>query len=509
VRLCLVLFVVACHATPRTATFPAGNLHRTINTTSIEAQKHFNRGLAHAYGFNFDEAQFEFLTAVHEDPDCAMCHWGLAYCGGANINEREKYWPGSDEAAARAVKLAKDPLERAFASALVIRYRDGAKPYADVMRGLAEAHPDDADAAILYSEAVMLTYPLGAVWWPRGAPHANIVEARQALERVLARDANHIGAIHFYIHLMEVSREFRVALPYAEKLSTLAPGAGHLIHMASHLYLKVGRYADAEDINKQAIKADEALVRMMMPGSIYSGFTMHPHHFLWETRMWLGNHTGARETTHHMHRHVHSERDDMGYPATFEAFTAIRFGDWTSALAIPVPTKPLGAFAVHLARGFAFAAKKDLDEATKELALVSLDAAPEMWRPRLLPVAEVARAQLVGAIAFAAGDNDKAIAELQRAVELEDQLDNPMEPPLWIFPARQRLGAVLLAAGRARDAADVYRKDLARNPNNGWSLFGLASALDALKDSGAADAWKQFKAAWARSDVKLTASVVF
>lgn len=476
---------------------------------SIEAQKHFNRGLAHAYGFNFDEAQFEFLTALHEDPDCAMCHWGLAYCGGANINEREKKWRGREESAARAVKLAKDPLERAFANALVVRYRDGDKAYANAMHAILQANPDDADAAILYTEAVMLTYPLGSVWWPRGAPLANIVDARHMLERVLARDPNHIGAIHFYIHLMEVSRDFRVALPYADKLATLAPGAGHLIHMASHLYLKVGRYADAEDINKQAIKADDALVRMMLPSSVYTGFTMHPHHFLWETRMWLGNHAGARETTHHMHRHIHAEHDELGYAATFEAFTAIRFGDWTSALAIPVPAKPLGAFAVHLARGFAFAAKQDFDEANKELALVSLDAAPQMWRPRLIPVAEAARAQLAGAIAFAAGDTDKAIAELERAVELEDKMDNPMEPPLWVFPARQRLGAVLLEVGRARDAIAVYRKDLARNPQNGWSLFGLAAALEALKDPGAVEAWKQFKTAWARSDVKLTASVVF
>ena len=424
-----------------------------------------------------------------------MCAWGLAYVGGPNINERDKRWQGVDVAAASAMQLAQDPIERALAEALGHRYFEGAAAYAKTMQALVEAHPNDIDVNILYAEAVMLTYPIGAVWWPRGRSLENIVAARKALERSLARDANHIGAIHFYIHLMEDSADWRLALPYADKLSTLAPGAGHLIHMASHLYLKAGRYADAADINKQAIAADDALVRRMLPGSTYANFTMHPHHFLWETQLWLGDRKGAEASAHHM-------GDRM-----MQAFTAIRFGDWDGALALQLTDRPLDIFAIHYARGLAFAAKKQLDEARKELEQVSLDTAPDVWKPRVLPVAEAARAQLAGAIAFAGGDNDKAVAELQRAVDLEDQMDNPMEPPLWVFPARQRLGAVLLALGKPREAAAVYRQDLARNPNNGWSLFGLATALDALKDPAAADTWKQFTTAWSRSDVKLTASV--
>lgn len=495
-RWLLVILIVACHPTPRPSTpFPAGNVHRAIKTTSAEAQLHFDRGLAHAYGFNYEEAQFEFLTALHADPACGMCMWGLAYVAGPNINDREKHWANATITAMTAVVTASDSREEEFAQAVLTREREGAAAYEAAMKAIVRAHPDDTDATILYSEAVMLSYPVGAVWWPRDRRLENIGEARKALERALAQDANHIGAIHFYIHLMEDSPDWRAALPYADKLSALAPGAGHLIHMASHLYLKAGRYADAADINKQAIAADDALTRRMLPGSTYFGFTMHPHHFLWETQLWLGDRAGAHATIEHMH------------DPQMEAFTAVRFGEWDAALAIQMFDGPLDTFAVHYARGLALVAKKQLDEATKELSLVSLDTAPDIWRPRMLPVAEAARSQLSGAIAFAAGDHDKALSELRRAVTIEDQMDNPMEPPVWVFPARQRLGAILLALGKPREAADVYRQDLARNPNNGWSLFGLATALDALKDPAAADTWKQFNAAWSRSDVKLTSSV--
>jgi tetratricopeptide (TPR) repeat protein len=505
----LVLLLVACHASPRPVQFEAGTVHRAIKTTSTEAQQHFDRGLAYAYGFNFDEAQFEFLTALHEDPACVMCMWGLAYVGGPNINEPDKRWTGVAEAAERAAHLAADPVEKALADALVVRYQQGAAAYATAMQPIAHAHPDDVDATILYTEAVMLTYPLGAVWWPRQSTLANIVEARQLLEHVLARHRDHIGAIHFYIHLMEDSPEWGLAMPYAETLAGLAPGAGHLIHMASHLYLKAGCYADAEDMNKRAIAADETVVSRMLPGSAYAGFTRHPQHFLWHTQLWLGERAAAEATAHALHGHTHGGKPDtMGSAEMRTAFMAIRFGDWDTALAAPPSDKPLGAFATHYARGLAFVAKKQLDDARKELDALALDGVPDVWKPRMLPVAEVARAQLSGAIACAAGDSDKAVAELQRAVALEDKMDNPMEPPFWVFPARQRLGAVLLALGKPREAADVYRQDLVRNPHNGWSLFGLATALDALKDPAAAEAWKQFKAAWSRSDIKLTSSVL-
>jgi tetratricopeptide (TPR) repeat protein len=283
-----LIFGVAC-GHPPTVMGPSlpspGKVHRKIATASAQAQRHFDLGLAHAYGFNFDEAQHEFLTALHEDPDCAMCMWGVAYCAGGNINEREKRWPGALEAAQKARALAKDPVERALADALVARYappparpaqpttsvpksddRHGEhappptpvpppgtpapgagdahgehappptttapidhaaqdRTYAAALRALAVAHPDDDDIAIWFAESLMLVLPPGSAWWP-ATPLAEITEARLALERTLARSPDHVGAIHFYIHLMEDGRERDKALPYAERLATLAPGAG-------------------------------------------------------------------------------------------------------------------------------------------------------------------------------------------------------------------------------------------------------------------------------------------
>jgi len=525
--LVLSVILAACghppaHPMPPQAT-PAGNVHRAIRTTSPEAQRHFDLGLAHAYGFNFDEAQYEFMTALHADPDCAMCMWGIAYCTGANINERDKHWPGGAEAAARAQELAKDPVERGLADALAARYgQPHGTPitdhgpfdlaYAEALRALARAHPDDNDVQILLSEALMLTLPIGAPYWPAGTRIPAVTDARIALESVLARAPDHIGAIHFYIHLMEESSDLGKAIPYADKLAVLAPGAGHLIHMASHLYLRVGRYADAEDANRKAMAADAEIVRRMSPGSTYASFTMHPHHFLWQTLLWQGERAEAREMAQHLVPHFRhmamTVPKPLGLDMMVAAFTAIRFADWDDALALAIPTTPVGGMAVHYARGLAFVAKKDLDKARAELAAISVEGIADAYKARMSAVAEAARAQLSGAIAYAAGDNDRAIADLQHAAELEDQLDNPLEPPMWIFPARQRLGAIYLALGKAAEAAAVYRADLVSHPENGWTLFGLATALDALHDRGAPAMWKRFQTAWQRSDIKLTSSVL-
>jgi tetratricopeptide (TPR) repeat protein len=569
----LLIFAVAC-GHPPTVKGPAlpspGKVHRKIATPSAEAQRHFDLGLAHAYGFNFDEAQYEFLTALHEDPDCAMCMWGVAYCAGSNINEREKRWPGALEAAQKARALAKDPVERALADALIARYappeiaqpttttpksddRHGEHPtpttpvptpgtpaqgagdahgehgsppapsgmqlnhdlqdraYADALRVLAQDHPEDDDAAILLAEALMLTVPSGAAYWPP-KPVVAVTQAREALERVLARSPDHIGAIHFYIHLMEDGRERTKALPYADKLAGLAPGAGHLIHMASHLYLRVGRYAEAEDMNRLAMAADEALVRRMDPGSTYASFANHPAHFLWQTLLWEGKRTEAQQMLARIAPHYDmlatKNPNAVGLGDVMRAWTAVRFGDWDAALALPMPDRPVAAMATHYARGLAFVAKGNVQDARGELGGVNVDAMQGPMAKRMAGVAEVARLQLEGAIEYANGDAKKALIALERAVDLEDKLDNPMEPPLWIFPARQRLGAILLAMGRHAEAADVYRKDLLWHPENGWSLYGLAKSLEALKSPEAPAVWKRFEKAWARSDVKLTSSVL-
>ena len=282
--------------------------------------------------------------------------------------------------------------------------------------------------------------------------------------------------------------------------------------MASHLYLRVGRYADAEDANRKAIAADAAIIPTLPSDSTYARFAMHPQHFLWQTLMWQGERSAARniaaELVPHMQHMAMSLPHPLGLDGMLLAFTAIRFGDWDDALALPVPETPVGAFATHYARGLAFVAHAELNNARSELAALTLDDVPPAQRPRMQAVAEVARAQLAGAIANAAGDREQAIEQLRHAVELEDKLDNPLEPPLWIFPARQRLGAVLLAAGQPRDAAEVFRADLVWHPENGWSLFGLATALEALARLDRTAVRARFTTAWARSDVKLTSPVL-
>jgi tetratricopeptide (TPR) repeat protein len=235
-------------------------------------------------------------------------------------------------------------------------------------------------------------------------------------------------------------------------------------------------------------------------------------HFLWETLIWEGKRAEAQQllarVAPHSDRLAQSNSNAVGLGGVMRAWTAVRFGDWDAALALALPDRPAALMATHYARGLAFVAKGRLDEARAELAGVNVDAMQGPMGVRMQGVAEVARVQLEGAIEWATGDSAKALVALERAVALEDKLDNPMEPPIWIFPARQRLGAVLLALGKNAEAADAYRADLVHHPENGWSLYGLAKALDALKDPTSAAIWKRFENAWARSDIKLTASVL-
>ena len=211
-RLLVVAVIVAACGHPAVphpqASRPEGNVHRAIRTTSPDAQRHFDRGLGHAYGFNFDAAKLEFTAALAADPSCAMCTWGLAYVAGPNINERDKRWPGAAENAAKAVELANNPVEHALADALVIRYSKDNAAYADALHTVAAGRTDDPDVAVLLAESLMLAIPIGTPYWPLGgAPSSGVTEARTALEHVLAREPDHIGAIHFYIHLMEESAD--------------------------------------------------------------------------------------------------------------------------------------------------------------------------------------------------------------------------------------------------------------------------------------------------------------
>lgn len=555
-----------------------GAVHRKIDTQSVEAQRHFDAGLALAYGFNYDEAGYEFAVAMHADPSCAMCAWGYGYILSPNINAFDKQLMGAYDAATRAAKLAKTPVERALTTALVARMSptpmvDVAAreklnyAYAAAMREVARAAPDDDDVQTLLAEAVVLATPLFAKSWNKDGTAAlpEVTEARVALERVLARSPDHIGAIHYYVHVMDGSREMDKAVPYAAKLPVLAPSAGHLVHMPSHLYLKLGRYADAEDANLAAIAADAALLASLPPGTQYEMFTMHPQDYLWYVLLWEGK-SHAAEAQAKVLSSNKMMMDPMAADqmAVYPALTAARFGQWDRALALPAPVGPMSTIAVGLARGLALVATGKLDDASKQVELIRQAPPPVTPTPPALagaaspgtatPVTGAAPAphghadhvspttagppappmpmggpppifierrneymrvaadafatQLAGAIAAAAGDTERAIAELRKAVELDDKIPDLGESSIPPVPARHRLGAVLLAAGRPAEAAEVYRADLAVHAENGWSLYGLARSLELLKDPSAASIRARFEAAWKRADVKLTSSVL-
>jgi len=532
-----VVFLVACAHVPAVPTLPQmGHVHRAIATTSREAQAHFDAGLALAYGFNYDEAALEFEIALRADPTCAMCWWGLGYVAGPTINDDGKQSPGAYPAAERAARFAVTPVEKALTSALTKRLaanlmQYGTRPqlhhaYAEAMRDVARRFPDDVDVLVLATEALMVDTPRGPIWSkPDGAPSSpNIIEAQRLVEHALALAPDHIGAIHFYIHLLDDGPFQERTLPYAARLANLAPGAGHLIHMPSHVYLHLGRWADADDANQRAITADRHYLESAPPGTGYEEFANHPKDFLWYVLMW----EGARKRTLEIARQLANTpmammgadaRDSAG---TYLPFTYIRFAMWDEALALPDPDGRASGVATHLARGLALVAKGKLADAAKEAAAIR-DAGVSRSIPLVdLPpeaasmiddqkrrdefrhlTAESAALQVTAAIAEARGDHAAAITALREAVASEDKAPAHGEPPAWPLSARHRLGAALLAAGQPREAAEAYREDLRRHPHNGWALFGLATALDALHDPSATATRREFEAAWARSDVKL------
>lgn len=507
--------------------------HHPVTTASPQAQKYFDQGLTLAYGFNHEEAASSFRRAVELDPECAMCHWGIALVLGPNINaamEPENH-PEIRRALDRALELAPraSAREQAYIQALAERYGEHAAPdrsaldkaYADAMRRVTLRYPEDLDAAVLFAEALMDTTPWD-YWTADGEPKPVTREFIDTLERVLKQDPDHIGANHFLIHAVEKVRP-DLGVPAAERLQGLPDGApGHLIHMASHIYIRVGRYADAARVNERAIAADEAYAEKAEVGTLYRvGYMPHNRHFLSAAASFEGRGQVALEATRTIAARV--DRELMHQPGfgTLQhylmtpIYTMVRFGRWDEILAEPQPAAdlvyPRGVW--HFARGMALTRKGRLPEAAAELeALRTLVADPRLdgvtlWdinsaRSLLRIGAEV----LAGELAAARGEYEKAIRRLQEGVRLEDALVYD-EPPPWNLPVRQCLGAVLLEAGRPREAETVYRQDLDVYPWNGWSLYGLAQSLEAQgKTEEAADVRSRFAKAWERADVQLAAS---
>lgn len=503
-----------------------GRHHRPITTRSELAQRYFDQGLILAYGFNHAEALRSFAEASAQDPTCAMCAWGEAYVLGPNINKPmdDADVPAAFEASRRAAGLAATatPVEQALIDALLARYAEQPvadrspldRAYADAMREVATRFPDDLDVQTLFAEALMDTMPWDYYEDP-AHPKPATREVTFALERVIERDPGHIGALHFYIHAVEPSSAPERAEPAADRLGPLSPGAGHLVHMPSHIYLRVGRYHDASLANEKAAAADESYITQCRAQGFYpAAYYPHNVHFLYASSAFEGRSAvsigAARKLSANMTEEIVAQVPITEEFAPMELYALARFGRWVELLAAPAP--PAGwryATGVwHYGRGLARAATGDLPEARAELAaLETIAAEPALSEtvfasgstPRgLLTIgARVLEARILGAD----GDWDTAAARLRDAVAMQDALPYT-EPPPWYFPVREALGAALLAAERPAEAETVFAEQLEHTPRNGWSLRGLALSQRAQgNDAAAAITEQQLAEVWARADV--------
>lgn len=499
-----------------------GTLTYRITTASPLAQKYFDQGLRLAYAFNHAEARRAFRQAQRLDPACALCYWGEALVLGPNVNApmeasaREPALAALAKAQAHAARVS--PKERALIEALGARYSDDPKAeratldaaYAAAMGKVAARYPDDLGIAVLYAESLMDLSPWD--YWEAGGsqPKGKTAELVETLERVLARDPAHPGAIHLYIHTVEASDRPERAEPYADRLGRLMPGAGHVVHMPSHIYYRVGRYLDSLAANKAAVAADEAYIARVSPTGIYpQAYYPHNVHFVLVSAQMAGDGKTAIEAATKLDRTVSEEAaKTIPWVQPIKAaplFAHAQFGDPATVLALPDPgdTLPYVKAMWHYARGVAQAARGDLTAAQREA-----DAIAEIARTAdftelvsggvpATDVLEIAQHVVLARTAHARGDLAGGVREMGAAVAVQDSLPY-MEPPFWYYPVRQSLGALLLLSGRVDEAEAAFRKSLERTPNNGWAIYGLRETHKARGDQRAADeAAARLDQAWA------------
>ena len=507
-----------------------GSYRRPVTTDSPQAQAYFDQGLRLVYSFNHYEGLASFREAARLDPDCALCHWGIALSLGSNYNsptdaERERQAYAAVQKALGVATTA-TPAERALIEATARRH--AAEPpadrkpldeaYAEALRAAAARFPEDPDVATLAADALMNLRPWD-LWQADGTPYEGTLELVATLERVLAVHPDHPGANHLYIHAVEASPEPGRAEAAADRLRGMVPGAGHMEHMPSHIYFRVGRYADAEAVNVRAAEADRAYFERREPSMIYRSM-YYPHNldFIWQSAAMTGQSAAALRAAREFQSEVPAEMiakmSDAEIATAAPLYVLARFGKWDEILREPQPQSDwlytVGVW--HYARCLAYLRTGRPSDAEAELAALRAhrERVPAertyagFFKAR--DMLQFADDILAGELASQAGRHDEAIARLRAAVMAQDT-HWFTEPPPWYFPVRQALGAALLAAGRPAMAESVYRDDLRRTPKNGWSLFGLAQALRAQgKDADAAAVDNEFRAAWAEADVELTAS---
>ncbi|MGE3180719.1 MAG: hypothetical protein AB7N71_03750 [Phycisphaerae bacterium] len=507
-----------------------GNHQRKITTDSRIAQQYFDQGLTWTFSFNHDEAIRSFQEAARLDPNCPMPWWGVALCNGPHYNN-----PLVDEAHAKAawealqqaqaLRANASPTERKLIDALAKRYaypqpanrRPLDEAYAAAMKPVWEANRSDADIGTLYAESLMNLQPWD-LWTTDDQPKGRTSEILAVLEEVQQLDPKHPGACHLYIHACEAGPNPEKALAAADTLRTLLPASGHMVHMPSHIDVRVGQWHKAALQNQRAIKADAAYRKKSPQQGFYRLYMAHDHHFLAFVDMMRGRSGAALTSMRDMVSQIPAsfvaqmpEVADLFMIAPIDVM--IRFGQWDDVLAEPAPPTnlPYSTCFYHFARGVAFAAKKQVPEARREQALfrAKMVTIPEDKPFAISPmrsVLNVADKMLEGEIQLGAGDFEAAIVALRDAAAAEDKLLYT-EPPEWMHPVRQPLGAALLAVGRVEEAERVYREDLKHWPENGWSLHGLAKALRARGENvEAARVQERFDNVWRGADIQIDSS---
>lgn len=521
----------ACDAGADARRFPGmGRHHRPITTVSQSAQQFFDQGLVFAFAFNHDEAIRSFEEAARLDTNCAMAAWGIALASGPHINnpvmspeQSAQAWSALQRA--RRLAAGASPVEQALIEALASRYADPApqdrraldEAYAGAMRELWRRFPNDADIGSLFAEAMMDLRPWD-LWTQGGAPQPGTDEILATLDRVRAMAPDHPLANHLYIHTVEASPNPGRGVDAADRLRASVPGAGHLVHMPAHIYCRVGRWADAAAANERAIVADRNYRARSTRQGFYNVYMAHNHHFLaWASQM-EGRSAVAVRAAREMLAVLPADfvREAAYFADGFmfiESETLMRFGRWEEILALPEPPDylPVTRAMWHFARGTAFGAMEMLPDADREQAALR-EASARVTDDMIVGnnparrVLAIAEHQLNGELLNRKGRLDEAVSELTVAVGLEDSLRYD-EAPDWLLPVRHALGAVLVRAGRWSEAEAVYRADLAKNVENGWSLWGLARALrEQGKTTEAAEVDRRFRRAWKRADVSLAST---
>jgi len=529
----------ALNADPATAEAPIapklsglGDYHFQVTTKNPESQQFFDQGLRLTYAFNHSEALRAFKEAARLDSDNAMAYWGWALVLGPNLNLPmvPEVVPQAYQAIQQAVAL-KDQVsdrERAYIEALANRY--AAEPaadritldlaYANAMAKVTSRYPNDLDAATLYAAALMNLSPWD-YWNLDGSSKERTKELIGALQFVIDRNPRHAGALHYYIHAVEARHPER-GERHADMLAGLMPGAGHLVHMPSHIYMRVGRYTDSYEANHRAVAADEGYITQCRSQGIYP-LNYYPHniHFLAWSAMFQGRPKAALEAARKIVDKVPPElsanKNTWALYETFLSqpmFVMVRFGMWERMLAEPKPDIDsrfmIGIW--HYGRALAYVHTNRSSLANQELRALT-EARKAMGKVEhyigfatsesLMMIAE----EIVsGELAYSQGNTLVGLAHLERAVRLEDSL-RYNEPPSWYFPVRHFLGAMLLDAGRPNEAEVVYAADLRKNPENGYALYGLRDALtEQGRREDAMNVSNRYDQAWTDATHTLTSS---